>query len=115
MSVRIDCPASSGSATVVVSGSATNWVLVHVPTPAASLLLWQQLTGFGRILLTLGVDKKDCEDLLAVWQDIVSPTTLFAERQAKMLELIGLIRPLTALPKVQDELWRLQKLLTNYN
>jgi hypothetical protein len=40
----------------LVSGSGTNWVLVHLPNPAASLLVFQQLTGFGRVLLTPGTD-----------------------------------------------------------
>jgi hypothetical protein len=40
----------------LVSGSATTWVLANLPNPAASLLLSQQLSGFGRVLLTQGVD-----------------------------------------------------------
>jgi hypothetical protein len=65
-------------------------------------------------LLTLGVDRKVCERLLAAWQGIAGEDIVLAQREAKMLELIGLIRPLSALRKVQDELWRLQKLLTKY-
>jgi hypothetical protein len=39
-----------------VSGSGTSWVLANLPNPPNSLLLSQQLPGFGRVLLTLGVD-----------------------------------------------------------
>lgn len=66
-------------------------------------------------LLTLGVERKVCDRILATWEGIVDTGNMIAQRRAKMLDLITFIRSLTSLPKAQEELWQLQKALTRYN
>lgn len=41
---------------IMVAGSGQNWSLPTIPVPPASLQLFQQLPGFGMILLTQGLD-----------------------------------------------------------
>ena len=41
---------------VVVVGAGVNWALPNPPNPAASLQLFQQLSGFGQVMLQAGVD-----------------------------------------------------------
>lgn len=65
-------------------------------------------------LLTRGVDQKVCERVLGAWKGIATPGVPAAQRLAKMQELDAVIQPLTALRRVQDALWRLQRLLTKY-
>lgn len=40
----------------ILSGSGTNWTLLHSPSPTASLMLFQRLPGFGGVLLIQGID-----------------------------------------------------------
>ena len=67
-----------------------------------------------RHLLTLGVDKKVCDRILAAWQKIVDANTPRQQRVARMLDLSEAIRQVKGAAKGQDELWRLQKALTQY-
>lgn len=39
-----------------VSGSGTSWTLAHTPSPSASLQLFQEIAGFGGVLLRQGTD-----------------------------------------------------------
>jgi len=67
-----------------------------------------------KLLLTLNVDKKVCEGIMAAWKGIVDLVIPIKKRRDKMLELVGVIQQLKGAGKVQEELWRLQKKLTKY-
>jgi hypothetical protein len=65
-------------------------------------------------LLSLGVDEKVCEAIVAAWQNICTPGSPMRERLARMQQLSGAIGQVKGSAKVQQELWRLQKSLTRY-